>query len=915
MSKIGIWSEARFAELLFPERLGYNVRRMKPLASQAFWTGGFLTIALAIATAAGGEGEAHLTGFAGAAQDPPATASGQRQYAPDRSVDISHLALDVTPDFDRRTIAGRAVITFAPIAHPVREITLDAEALDITEVTASEPVQGWQNTGHALVITFADPVPPGRPSRLTVTYSTEPAKGLYFRTPQMGYKQGETHLFTQGQAIDARHWYPGHDAPNEKFTSEVTCRVPKGMTVLSNGRLISETEEGPNGLIAVRWLQDKPHVNYLVALVAGYFKKIEDVYRDIPLSFYTLPSAIEEAPGSFCDTKDMMGFFEREIGVPYPWVKYAQVCVNDFVAGGMENTTLTILTDSTLFSAASENVHSSQGLVAHELVHMWFGDLVTCKDWSHLWLNEGFATYYEALYDRHRNGRDAFLYNLRDKARTVLDVADDTRPIVHREFDNPGDQFNYLAYPKGAWVIHMLRSQLGEDLFHRCIRTYLERHQYGSVVTEDLNAVIEDLSGRSFDRFFDQWVYHAHHPELDIRYAWDETAKLAKLTVRQVQDLNEHVLLFQFPLPVRFVGPSGLTTNYTVTVKAQEEDFSFALPDAPRLVRVDPESTVLAKITFQPPPAMISMMLTNTDDVLGRLLAVAELSSRQDIETVARLRTALQQDPFYGVRIEASQALQRIRTDEALDALLASTNQPDARVRRQVREDLRSFFRDSVRAAARAALTQETNPEIQAVLIRTLGNYPDTQAPEILRSYLIAKSYRDVLADAAIDAMRAQNDPASIPALLEALTEREGNFTTGGFAAGMRALAHLARDENDKASVRELLIRHVNHPQSHVRHTAIAALGELGDPKAIGALRTLTRGGGPDNPERQAAQRALAALGAAKRPADNLDELRREILDLQQRNRDLQQDIADLKRKVADLATPPTAEKNTEGEP
>lgn len=859
-----------------------------------------LALALCIAAAAGADDRRFATRGTDAAPSDPTPASERRQYAPERTIDIRHLALDVTPDFKRRTIAGRAVITFEPVAPSLRELALDAENLTITEVTASEPIQGWQNTGHQLVVTFADPVPSGRQSRITVGYWTEPAKGLYFRTPEMGYRDGETHLFTQGQAIDARYWYPGHDAPNEKFTSEVTCRVPEGMTVLSNGRRMSETRDALTGLVAVRWLQDKPHVNYLVALVAGYFSAIEDVYRDIPLSFHTLPSVIGEAPNSFRDTKDMMGFFEQEIGVPYPWARYAQVCVNDFVAGGMENTTLTILTDSTLFSAACEGTQSSQGLVAHELVHMWFGDLVTCKDWSHLWLNEGFATYYEALYDGHKNGRDAFLCNMREKAQTVLAVSDDTRPIVHREFGDPGEQFSYLAYPKGAWVTHMLRSQLGEDLFRRCVRSYLERHQYDSVVTEDLNAAIEDVSGRSFDRFFDQWIYHAHYPELEIRYSWDESARLARLNVRQVQALSDRILLFQFPLPVRFACPSGLTTNHIVTVKEKAEDFSFALPEAPRLVRVDPDSTVLAKVKFEPPPAMLALMLTNTTDVLGRLMAVEHFASRKDSEAVAKLRIALENDPFFGVRLEAARALGAIRTDEVLEALLASANQPDPQVRRQVRENLQAFYRQSVFESTRAALDQENNLDIQAILIRTLGAYPDPQVLETLLRFLKSRSYENRLADAAIDALRTQDDPASIPTMLEVLRDRHAAFTAHGLASGLITLAHLARHEEQKQTVREFLIAHLNDRRDHVRRTAIEALGGLGDPKAIPALTPFTRGAA-DNSERHAAQRAIASLRAPAQPADDLRALREEILALQRQNRDLEQGLEELKARVAEL--------------
>ena len=220
----------------------------------------------------------------------------------------------------------------------------------------------------------------------------------------MGYPATETHLWTQGEPLEARHWFPSFDSPNEKFTADVTCHVPSDMAVLSNGKRISEEKQAGSDLVAVRWLQDKPHVNYLICLVAGYFKKVEDKYRDIPLAFYTTPSEIEQAKYSFEGTKDMMEFFEKEIGVPYPWAKYDQVCVEDFGWGGMENTTLTTLNDQTLHPPEFETLRSSQGLVAHELAHQWFGDFVTCKDWAHVWLNEGFATYYDALYERKRRG-------------------------------------------------------------------------------------------------------------------------------------------------------------------------------------------------------------------------------------------------------------------------------------------------------------------------------------------------------------------------------------------------------------------------------------------------------------------------------------------------------------------------------
>lgn len=829
----------------------------------------------------------------------PLDSSDHRKYAPDREIDISNLALDVTPDFKQRTIAAEATLTFQPIAKPLPELRLDAVGLNVESVTGTEPLAGYQVTDRQLVLTFAQPIPPDKQASVTIVYSAEPTRGLYFRTPEMGYKEGDTHLFTQGEAIEARHWYPCFDAPNEKFTSEITCHVPEGMTVLSNGRLVSERKDPVTGLVAVHWNQDKPHVNYLISLLAGYFKKVEDRSKDIPLAFYTPPSQINEAANSFRDTKDALEFFEKEIGVAYPWAKYYQVCVNDFVAGGMENTSITTLTDHTLFRDDTENLHSSQGLMAHELVHQWFGDLVTCKDWSHLWLNEGFATYYEHLYDGYKNGRDSMLYGLYHDAKGITDRTDDTKPIVYRKYDDPNEQFSYLAYPKGGWVLHMLRAQLGEDLYRRCIKTYLERHQYDTVVTEDLNAVVEELSGRSFDRFFDQWVYHAHHPELDVNYSWDERTRLAKVSISQNQKLSDTVLLFQFPLTVRFKFKSG-AEDRRIQVKEKSEDFYFALPEAPKLVRIDPELTLLAKIKFSVPDPMLTEQVADDTDVIGRILAVEQLAERKDRNSVERLKTRLKEDPFYGVRVEAAQALRRMHTDDAFAALADCLNQPDARVRQQVVSAVTAFYRTEAFDIAWRQLDEERNPEIRATIIRALGAYPKPQVSDALVRFLNSKSYRNVLADAAISAMRAQADPGCLEMLQKALQEREAEFTSWGFGRGLEALAYLARNEEKKDGVRAFLLGFVNDRRYAVQRSAINALGTLGDPKAIAVLETFANAR-KESSEREVADRAIKTLRAAKAPSDEWRDLRNELLDLQKENRDLKKQIEDLKKKFEAL--------------
>jgi aminopeptidase N len=834
-----------------------------------------------------------------------------RQYAPDREFDLLHLVLDVTPDFKARTIAGTATLRFRPIARPLREIRLDAVELKVFTVTATAPIQAWQTTTNQLVVTFQEPLPAEREAALTITYTAEPHRGLYFRTPEMGYREGEAHLFTQGEAITARHWYPCFDSPNERFTSEILCRVPAGMRVFANGRLVSQETDASTGLVAFRWLQDKPHVNYLISLVAGPFRSLEDRHRDVPLAFHVLPSEIDQAANSFRGTRDMMAFFEEETGVPYPWAKYDQICVNDFVAGGMENTSITTLTDGTLFTMATENLEDSEGLVSHELSHQWFGDLVTCKDWSQLWLNEGFATYYETLWLGHRHGRDHLRYEMFDRLRSLTADSGDTRAIVRRTFESPDDMFNHLTYPKASWVLHMLRSQLGEDLYRRCIRTYLERHQLQTVVTEDLNAVVEELSGRSWDQFFDQWIYHGGYPELEASYSWDEANQLAKISISQRQAVNDQVLLFRLPLTLRFKS-RATTVDRSVLISQVSEEFQVPLPGAPEIVRIDPDLTVLAKVRFVLPPPMIRAQLTDTNDVIGRLLAVEALSGRKDRESVELLHQTLADDPFYGVRLQASRALRAIHSDDALDALLASRTQADARVRRQVIEDVGGFYREKAFEALRETLDQEPNPGIQAVALDGLAGFGKPEVRDLLIRFLNSTSYHHFLAEAAIRGCRQQDDPTLVGPLLESLRQREAAYTTGGFLTGLDVLAYLARNEKDKDAVREFLLAQLGHKKQPVPAAAIRALGTLGDERAIGPLEKYASGG-KASPERDAAQHALSQLRGTRKPVDDFKNLRNEVLELQKSDRELRQELEELKKKSEAPQPKPSAKPAKKG--
>jgi aminopeptidase N len=828
-----------------------------------------------------------------------------RRYAPERQVDVTHVTIDVTPDFAARTIRGVTTIAFTPLVKPLTELKLDAIDLHIASVESGARIVGHTVTDTSITITFSPPVLPGDPTTVTIRYDAEPQRGMYFRTLQMGYPEGDMHLFTQGESHEAPYWYPSFDYPNERFSSEVICRVPPDMTVLSNGRLVSQEIDPATGLKAAHWLQEKPHVNYLVALVAGRFGKVESRYRDIPLAFYTPLSQVEQAANSFEGTADMIEFFEQELGVPYPWDKYDQVAVADFVAGGMENTSLTVLNDDTLFTKDTENIRSSEHLVSHELVHQWVGDYVTCKDWSHVWLNEGFATHYQRLYDGHRNGRDAMLYDLYTAARWITSQTD-SKPIVNRRYKDAEDQFDYHTYSKAGWVLHMLRCQLGDSLFQHIIKTYIERHALGTVVTEDFRSIIEELSGRSFDRFFDQWLYHGGCPKLEVAYNWSEQDKLAKISVKQTASADGGTSVFVMPTKVRFrLGEQMIDRD--IVIDSAQHDFYFAMHAEPNIVRFDPDLTLLAKVAFSVPEPMLYAQLENRSDVVGRLLAIDALKEKKDKKTVSRLKDVLSNDPFYGVRRGAAAALQEIHTDEAFAALVESMNQSDARVRLCVVEQIGNFYRPEVLAHMESVLADEKNPEIAIAAIQNMGRFHSPQTRQAISRYLQSTSYRNELANAAIAAIRKLDDPAFIPELITTLREGEGRFQSWDFTRGLGTLARIARDQEDRTQVRDFIAGYVNHPRQVIRRGAIGALGTLGDPRAIPIIETFC-GQEPYDQIQRSAKEAMDKL-QEKKPLvpEEVIELRKAVDDLKKETEKLKKDLDDVKKQGAAKAENPPA--------
>ncbi|MEM6655894.1 MAG: M1 family aminopeptidase, partial [Planctomycetota bacterium] len=500
--------------------------------------------------------------------------------------------------------------------------------------------------------------------------------------------------------------------------------------------------------------------------------------------------------------------------------------IRDFTAGGMENTTLTTLTHRTIFSPVTEDLLSSRQLDAHELAHQWFGDYVTCEDWSQLWLNEGFATYYTHLYEGHKLGRDELLYRLhRDAATRILTAEDDTRPIVFRGYKTAWEQFDFRAYPKGAWVLHMLRTRLGPDVYRTAVRRYLEKHALSSVVTADLVAELEDASGLSLDRFFDQWVYHGGVPKLKVRYKWLPKEKLARVTVEQTHEVSDDVLLFHLPTTLRFVA-GGEVVDHEIVIDRAKHEFFVPLPSQPSVVVFDPELAVLAELDFDKPQAMLEAQLVEQGSIIGRLRAAAALGDKESKRSVAALAKALQRDPHYAVRMAAADALGKLQTDEAFAVLAGSLDpsalrQPSARVRQRVVMRLGEYYRPDAEAALVRVAREEPNPGVAAQAVKALGLFQTDAARAAIEAALAKPSLHERYAGLAFEAAERRGDPALLPAVVAAIDRRGERYGSRTWTAALTAVARLAATGGDKTAAREAIVARLDHPKAPVRIAAI----------------------------------------------------------------------------------------------
>ncbi|MBI4466379.1 MAG: M1 family metallopeptidase, partial [Acidobacteria bacterium] len=397
-----------------------------------------------------------------------------------RTYDLEHIKVELSFDWEKKEVAGTATLTLAPLADGLVRVTLDAAEMSVEQVgLANGQKLDFAADGDQVTILLDRAYAAGELVTFSLRYRTRPRKGLYFVLPDAAYPNRPRQIWTQGESDYNHYWIPLYDFPNDKATSEMIATVPAEMTAISNGRLVEVREDRAAGTKTFHWREEVLHVTYLISLVVGRLDQHSQTVEGLSLDTY-VPPGTDKAPvgRSFEQTGAMVRFFGDYIGIPYPYEKYAQTTVEEFLWGGMENVSATTLYADTLHDEAAAPNWTSEGLVAHELVHQWWGDLLTCRDWSHIWLNEAFATFFTNLWYEQHYGRDEYDYRRWEDARDYFkeDREEYRRPIVMPVYVSHDDLFDSHSYPKGGLVLSMLRALLGDDEFQGAIRHYGKKH-------------------------------------------------------------------------------------------------------------------------------------------------------------------------------------------------------------------------------------------------------------------------------------------------------------------------------------------------------------------------------------------------------------------------------------------------------
>jgi len=757
-------------------------------------------------------------------------------YARSRNYDLQHSKIALHFDLENRKVIGDVTHTVVMLRENLEQVSFDSVGLQIQSVKLNKSDVKFETTDKNLIIHLPKTARLGDKYDIEIKYEGKPTKGLYFILPDKDYPSRPRQIWTQGESEDTRFYLPTYDYPNDRLTTETILTVPAEWLTVANGRLIS-TKDAGNGMKTWTWRESQPSSTYLITVVAGELAEVKDSWRNIPVTYYAPRDRADRLPINYNRTPAMIDLFSKKLGVDYPWEKYAQSMVDDFVAGGMENSSATTNTASSLRNPklVPEYPSDFDGLISHELGHQWFGDLVTTKDWGNIWLNEGFATFMETVWTESKYGKDEGDYERWESMRDWFPQSNlYAKPIVRHDFDD-SSEFDGNAYGKGSLVLYMLRHQLGDEAFYAGLKHYLEVNRGKNVVTADLTKAIEEATHTNVDQFFDQWVYGAGAPKFELSYQYDADKKQVALHVKQTQKVEGHVGLFTVPVDVELTNATG-PKLYPITVSKADDTFTFPSATAPQMVIFDKGSQVLKSAEFKKETQEWIYQLKNAGELADRADAAVALGKvKGNDEAVAALGVALRNDKGRGLRIVAARSLGELGSSAAAKELLSTlsnVSEPDQRA--AIVQALGSF-KDNTEVAARLEVVAKSDDSYRAraAALQALAKMKPASAHDILVTAVSSDSPDGFLREAALRGLGTLGDDKAVPLL------REWAMPGKDFDSREAAIGSLARLKKDDKEITQQIASYLNEPHFPIRIAAIFALGTRGDASAIPALEAL----------------------------------------------------------------------------
>lgn len=589
-----------------------------------------------------------------------------------RTFDLLHTELDLDFDYQNQSVLGQAVLEMSPLNKPQKKVDLNAQDFEVGKVyfinEGDSSSVGYDYDGQILTISFPKEVTSQDTFQLNIKYTAFPnmnsgngsqaitdTKGLYFIDPLGEDPLKPTMIWTQGETEHNSKWFPTFDHPNEKMTQLLKLTVPDSMVSVGNGELVKQVDLG-NGFHKDFWEMKLPHSPYLTAFAIGNFVRVEDEYEGIPLGYYVEKGYEEGAKIVFKNTPEMVGYFSELLGVDYPWPKYDQVVVKDFVSGAMENTTVSIFMEELQLNEREAIDAEWDYIIAHELFHHWFGDYVTTESWGNLPLNEGFANYSEFLWNEYKYGPDQAALKLVAEMETYFQEAESKQvDLIRYYYQDSEDMFDAHSYSKAGVILHMLRRYLGDEVFFASLNKYLNDFAFSNVEVHDLRMAFESVSGEDLNWFFNQWFLDKGHPELYVEVDYSIPENIL-ISITQIQDLNE-TPLYKVPFEISWYEEGERKTKQFILKEAFQQ---FALEnDTPLdLVFFDEGKDLLAIKNQNVSPEQWVKQYEISEKGIARYEALDSLSAGQAYDELRLLMPNAIRDDFWSIREQSLGILQ-----------------------------------------------------------------------------------------------------------------------------------------------------------------------------------------------------------------------------------------------------------------